>query len=60
MGPIYELTGDALESFLASLGISKDSEAARRIYGVRVAIDGGFKISVNHGTWTPPLGEEYK
>ena len=50
MGPIIEITGPELARFLNSL-LRQD------ITSVRVAIDGGFKISVNQGMWTAPMGE---
>lgn len=58
MGTIIELTGADLQSMLRGLGVP-DAEAAE-IWHVRVAIDGGFKISVNHGSWSPPLGKVWK
>ena len=58
MGTIIELTGSDLQSVLGGLGVP-DAEAVK-IYQMRVAIDGGFKISVNHGIWSPPLGKVWK
>jgi hypothetical protein len=44
--------GLALTDLLERL---QDLDAAD-VYRLRVCVDGGFKIKVNEGTWTPPLG----
>jgi hypothetical protein len=55
MGTVIELTGYELSQVLTALGVPDDSKG---VHHVRVAIDGGFKISINHGAWSPPMGKE--
>jgi len=49
MQEIYELTGTDLASLLRLLNRPD-------IWDLKVAIDGGLKIKVNGGCWTPPMG----
>ena len=56
MNEVYELTGADLRSLFQVLGIPDSAGLDIGTHQVRVAIDGGFKISVNGGVWTPPLG----
>lgn len=51
--PVVLVEGNALEDLIDEL-----SRIARREpYAIRFAIDGGIKIKVDNGVWSPPLGQ---
>lgn len=52
---IVTITGRDLDYLRAML--APGSDGTRPIEQVRVAIDGGLKVSVDQGMWTLPLGE---
>ena len=47
---VYEITGRELEQLRADLGRAN-------IGTLSVAIDGGLKIKIDGGMWTPPMGQ---
>jgi hypothetical protein len=54
MGPLAEVTpGDGIGPVLHELGLLPEEA----LYKISFAIDGGLKIKVNEGAWTPPLGK---
>jgi hypothetical protein len=55
MFPVVELTGTDLTLALTILGVPEREQY--KITSLRVAVDGGFKMSVNRHMWTSALGE---
>lgn len=54
MKDIVVLEGNDLEQFLTLL--QDIAASSNRIYRLRLAVDGGIKVKVNEGVWTPPYG----
>ena len=46
------LEGPDLRDFLQGINDSG------HVYRLRIAVDGGLKVKINEGTWSPALGAE--
>lgn len=58
MGPIVRIEGPQLEMVLSTIKSSEERIGRGGIYRMRFAIDdGGVKIKINEGVWSPPLGD---
>lgn len=52
MDPIIKLEGSEMEQLIDEL------EATQLVHTLRFAIDdGGVKVKINSGMWSPPLGK---
>lgn len=58
MGPIVRLEGPGLSMLIQSIAnVENRISGGGGIYRLRFAIDeGGIKVKINEGIWTPPLG----
>lgn len=56
MEPIVILTGEDLQCFLNMMEDAAHLADTQGVRSIRFAIDGGLKVKVNGGTWSPPIG----
>jgi hypothetical protein len=59
MEPIVRLEGPGLSMLVQSIAnVENRINGGGGIYRMRFAIDdGGIKVKINEGVWSPPLGE---
>lgn len=57
MDEIITFTGHELTDLLDRFRSLVENDQNGAITSVRVCVDGGFKMKINNGVWTPPLGQ---